>query len=424
MAAGGLLALLDDITALLDDVAVLGKNLDDVAILGKKTAMAAHKVAAKNIAVLETAAAKTLPVVGDDVAVTAETLQGMRPNRETPVIWAVFKGSVVNKAILSPLFVGLRTWWPKIMQPILMCGGAYLCYEGAEKILHGMAHKKEDKHPKPAALDPEITDVVAHEKEKIKSAIRTDFILSAEITAISLGSMAASPWPAQLLNLFTLGVGIAVGVYASVWGIVKADDAGLLLMRNQGDGIGAKMSRVLGRGLLGAAPKVMSALSYAGTAAMFMVGGEILMHGIPAIGGFVHEAAHGASLIPYVGSAIETGLPVVAGMMTGVVAGFVTMTVVNPAMKVYNFTKSKWSTNQDIKPVVQPTKPTPSAGLSLSRENTPDLSVAGSGIVTTVSPTSAMNKGAAKKESDHDDENVTMLPPATHPSPKDQHPQL
>ncbi|MDA0275862.1 MAG: DUF808 domain-containing protein [Proteobacteria bacterium] len=253
MAAGSLLALLDDIATVLDDVAIL------------------TKVAAK----------KTAGVLGDDLALNAQQVAGVQADRELPVVWAVAKGSFANKLILVPAALAISAFAPALITPLLMIGGAFLCYEGFEKLAHRFLHPEEEdaarhKELVTAIADPAV-DLVAFEKDKIKGAIRTDFILSAEIVAITLGTVAQSSFATQVGVLSGISLLMTVGVYGLVAGIVKLDDAGLHLSRHTG------ARRSLGLGILTVAPWLMKGLSVAGTAAMFLVGGGILVHGIPAL---------------------------------------------------------------------------------------------------------------------------------------------
>jgi predicted DNA repair protein MutK len=250
--ATSLLALLDDITTVLDDVAVL------------------TKVAAK----------KTAGVLGDDLALNAQQVAGVQTNRELPVVWAVAKGSLLNKAILVPAALAISAWAPWLITPLLMLGGAFLCFEGAEKLAHRFLHSRAEDaaaHAKLAeALVKADVDMAKLEADKIKGAVRTDFILSAEIIAITLGTVSAEPMLKQAGVLATVAVLITVAVYGLVAAIVKMDDLGLWLARRPGSGL----SQALGRGLVAAAPQLMRLLTVLGTAAMFLVGGSILLHGI------------------------------------------------------------------------------------------------------------------------------------------------
>lgn len=256
--AGGLLLLLDDIASVLDDVATL------------------TQVAAK----------KTAGVLGDDLALNAQQVAGVSANRELPVVWTVARGSLLNKAILVPTALGLSVAAPWAIRPLLIVGGVYLCYEGCEKLAHKFLHSAEDKrdHEKlTAALNSGNVDLVALEKQKVRGAIRTDFILSAEIVVITLGTVAASPFWTQLGVLVAIGLLMTIGVYGLVAGIVKLDDLGARLIAATGHGASAAIRKRLGAMLLGAAPYLMKGLSIAGTVAMFLVGGGIFAHSIPLV---------------------------------------------------------------------------------------------------------------------------------------------
>ena len=268
-------ALFDDIATLLDDVSVM------------------TKVATK----------KTAGVLGDDLALNAQQVSGINADRELPVVWAVAKGSLVNKVILVPTALGvaaLEAWLRgqgynvPLITPLLMIGGAFLCYEGVEKLAHKFLHKPQEDEQHHAelvdAVNDESVDMVAFEKDKIKGAIRTDFILSAEIIVISLGTVATQPFAKQFAVLVAISLIMTVGVYGLVGGIVKLDDLGLRLAR---EGAG-KLRTAIGRGILAFAPKLMKFLSVAGTAAMFLVGGGILVHGVPAL----HHLAEAARAVP------------------------------------------------------------------------------------------------------------------------------
>jgi predicted DNA repair protein MutK len=290
MATVGLLALLDDIATLLDDVAILTKA----------------------------ATRKTAGVLGDDLALNAQQVTGVRADRELPVVWAVAKGSLVNKAILVPAALLISAVAPWAITPLLMIGGAFLCYEGFEKIAHRFLHPDEDREAKREALTKALSggreEVLAFERAKIKGAIRTDFILSAEIVVIALGIVAASPLTTRIVVLVAIALMMTVGVYGLVAGIVKLDDAGLHLGARQGDTAWARMQRALGWGLLRASPWLMKFLSVAGTAAMFLVGGGILVHGIPALHHLVEAAAAFAPRL-------EDVATLVANLLIGMVAG-------------------------------------------------------------------------------------------------------
>ncbi len=259
MAGASLLALLDDIATILDDVATM------------------TKVAAK----------KTAGVLGDDLALNAEQVSGVAAARELPVVWAVAKGSMWNKAILVPSALAISALAPWAITPLLMAGGAFLCYEGFEKLAHRFLHDRaeDDAHRAKLAIavaNP-AADLVAMEQRKIKGAIRTDFILSAEIIVITLGTVAAASLPKQLAVLAGIAAIMTVGVYGLVAGIVKLDDVGIHLHRSAGDGAWVRFKRLVGQTILAAAPYLMKGLSVAGTAAMFLVGGGILSHGVPPL---------------------------------------------------------------------------------------------------------------------------------------------
>ena len=286
MAGASLLTLLDDIATILDDVAVMTK------VAAKKSAAVADDVATMT----KVATQKTAGVLGDDLALNAQQVTGVRAEREIPVVWAVAKGSLVNKAILVPAALAISAWAPWLVTPLLMLGGAFLCFEGVEKLAHKLLHGAEEEeanHAEHAQANADATvDLVAFEREKIQGAVRTDFILSAEIIVIALGTVASAPFLQQVAVLVGIAVLMTVGVYGLVGGIVKLDDLGLWL-----SGKASSAAQALGRGLLAAAPWLMKGLSVAGTAAMFLVGGGILVHGI----GPLHHAIEG------VGAALAQG---------------------------------------------------------------------------------------------------------------------
>lgn len=293
--ASSLLALIDDIATVLDDVALL------------------TKVAAK----------KTAGVLGDDLALNAQQVAGVMAERELPVVWAVCKGSFVNKAILVPAALAISALAPWAVTPLLMVGGAYLCFEGFEKLAHkfltsGAEEARHHAQLVQALADPSI-DLVALEKDKIKGAVRTDFILSAEIIAITLGTVQGSPLVTQVTVLGGIAVLMTVGVYGLVACIVKLDDGGLHLSQKIGDSPATRLQRSAGRGILTFAPYLMKGLSIAGTAAMFLVGGGILTHGIPAVHHLIEQWSLGA------GVAMEAVLPLVFDALTGILAGAVVL---------------------------------------------------------------------------------------------------
>ncbi len=314
MAASSLLTLIDDIATLLDDVAVMSK----------------------------VAVQKTAGVLGDDLALNAQQVSGVDPERELPVVWAVAKGSLKNKAILVPSLLAISAFIPWAVIPLLMIGGAYLCYEGFEKVVHkyldSRAEKAEDAahHAKELAAlaDPNV-DLVALEKEKIAGAVRTDFILSAEILVITLGTVTTKSFGWQIAVMVTIAIVMTVGVYGLVAGIVKLDDAGLYLSRLQGAGLARRFNRKLGRALVAAAPYLMKTLAIVGTAAMFLVGGGILVHGIPPLHHLSAHWTHGADSIPAIGDFLGGLTPILISGVTGLVAGALVLGVVLLARRIF-----------------------------------------------------------------------------------------
>jgi len=303
--ASSLLALLDDIATVLDDVSVM------------------TKVAAK----------KTAGVLGDDLALNAQQVTGVKADRELPVVWAVCKGSLINKLILVPAALAISTYAPWLVTPLLMVGGAYLCFEGFEKLAHKFLHSptEDAAHHQELvkALSDEKVDILAFEKEKVKGAVRTDFILSAEIIAITLGTVASAPFSQQVAVLSGIALIMTIGVYGLVAGIVKMDDAGLYLSQR-----GAAASRALGRALLAAAPKLMKFLSVAGTAAMFLVGGGILVHGTPGSHDLVHHWAEAAGSVSGVGPVLQALTPTLVDAIGGIIAGAVVLAAVTLIQKL------------------------------------------------------------------------------------------
>jgi predicted DNA repair protein MutK len=293
MAGASLLALIDDIASILDDVALM------------------TKVAAK----------KTAGVLGDDLALNAEQVAGVRAERELPVVWAVAVGSLKNKLILVPTALAISALLPWAITPLLMLGGLFLCFEGVEKLAHKWLHDAAEdvaEHTEHLShlSDPTI-DLAEMEKEKIKGAIRTDFVLSAEIIVIALGTVADKPFSSQVMVLAGIGLIMTVGVYGIVAAIVKMDDLGLYLTQR-----GGAIAAAIGRGLLLAAPKLMKALTVIGTIAMFMVGGSILMHGLPGTHDVVHHAVEMA------GSMLGVIVPTLLDILLGLVAGALALGVV------------------------------------------------------------------------------------------------
>ncbi len=348
MAGASLLALLDDIASILDDVSVL------------------TKVAAK----------KTAGVLGDDLALNAQQVSGVNAQHELPVVFAVFKGSAINKLILVPAALAISAFAPWLVTPLLMIGGLYLCYEGVEKLahkfLHG-GHGTAGDHPAPGTAaghaadapsasavselaaddDPIVAARAAHleasrravtssagplgapEKDKIKGAVRTDFILSAEIIAITLGTVSGEPLMTQLAVLVGISAIMTIGVYGLVAGIVKLDDAGLHLSRRPGAGTMARWVRKSGFGILTMAPYLMKTLSIVGTAAMFLVGGGILTHGIASAHHWIQGATEGAAAIPGVGVLLGALTPMLLNALAGIVAGGVALLVVTLATRTF-----------------------------------------------------------------------------------------
>lgn len=289
MAGASLLTLIDDIATLLDDVSVM------------------TKVAAK----------KTAGVLGDDLALNAQQVTGINADRELPVVWAVAKGSIINKAILVPLALLLAAWQPWLVTVLLMIGGAYLCFEGFEKIAHKWLHKPEEDAQHHAelldAIEDETIDMVQFEKDKIKGAVRTDFVLSAEIIVITLGTVASKPLMEQLAVLVGISLIMTIGVYGFVAGIVKLDDIGLWLAQKR-----STVAQQLGRFFLWLMPVLMKVLAFVGTLAMFLVGGAIVAHNLPASFGLHHlyeVVAH--SLPTWLSGISSTVMDGLAGLVVG-----------------------------------------------------------------------------------------------------------
>jgi len=298
MAGSSLLTLLDDIASVLDDIALMSK------------------VAAK----------KTAGVLGDDLALNAQQVSGVKAEREIPVVWAVAKGSFKNKLILVPAALLISAIAPWLITPLLMLGGAYLCYEGFEKIAHKLFHSDQEKKDHSDTVDAfhdENIDMVDYEKNKIKGAIRTDFILSAEIIVIALGTVKDSTFITQVSVVSVIAIIMTIGVYGFVAGIVKIDDAGFYLIKETAQNIWGSIKRGFGQGLLSFAPFLMKTLSIVGTAAMFLVGGGILVHGFPYIATQEHNLEHWAESLPSVGHFIGSVTPMLFNAVTGLIAGAV-----------------------------------------------------------------------------------------------------
>lgn len=295
MAGASLLTLLDDITAILDDIALMSK----------------------------VAARKTAGVLGDDLALNAQQVSGVNAERELPVVWGVAKGSLMNKAILVPAALLISAFVPFLITPLLMCGGLFLCFEGTEKLWHAWCHRGEsaERESLPTDIDPAV-----YERDKVKGAIRTDFVLSAEIIAITLGVVADADFLTQLFTLVIIAIVMTAGVYGIVAAIVKLDDAGLYLVRREK---ASGMTLWLGNLLLAAAPKLMKLLTIVGTIAMFMVGGGILVHGLHSIGAYFDHLATLVQPWAGIGPVLAYLLPTVLHTLFGVLAGAVALVVVS-----------------------------------------------------------------------------------------------
>ncbi|WP_455805224.1 DUF808 domain-containing protein [Pseudomonas fluorescens] len=304
MAGSSLLVLVDDIATVLDDVALMSKM----------------------------AAKKTAGVLGDDLALNAQQVSGVRAEREIPVVWAVAKGSFVNKLILVPSALAISAFVPWLVTPLLMVGGAYLCFEGFEKLAHKFLHSKAEDEAEHAQLTEAVadpaTDLVAFEKDKIKGAIRTDFILSAEIIAITLGTVADASLTQQVIVMSGIAIVMTVGVYGLVAGIVKLDDLGLWLTQKPG-----QFAKKVGSAILSAAPYMMKTLSVVGTAAMFLVGGGILTHGVPVIHHWIEGVGAAAG-------SVEFAVPMLLNGVAGIIAGAVVLAVVSVVGKIWKALKN------------------------------------------------------------------------------------
>ncbi len=297
MAGTSLLTLLDDIATLLDDVAVLTK----------------------------VAARKTAGVLGDDLALNAEQVSGVRADRELPVVWAVFKGSALNKLIMVPVALALSAFLPWTITPLLMLGGAFLCYEGFEKVAHRFLHSSSDAEQEhkarlQAVADSQV-DMVAFEKTRIRGAIRTDAILSAEIIVIALGTVQDADLVTRVTVLSVLAALITIGVYGLVAAIVKLDNVGLHLIEKAGESRWVRFQHWFGKGILRAAPRFMKTLSVLGTVAMFLVGGGILVHGIPPLASLLHHVEALAHGLPFAGNLAAVFSAMAVNGLFGVLAG-------------------------------------------------------------------------------------------------------
>ncbi len=303
MAGSSLLVLIDDIATVLDDVALMTKM----------------------------AAKKTAGVLGDDLALNAQQVSGVRAEREIPVVWAVAKGSFVNKLILVPSALAISAFVPWLVTPLLMVGGAYLCFEGFEKLAHKFLHSAAEDEAEHAQLTEAVadpaTDLVAYEKDKIKGAIRTDFILSAEIIAITLGTVATASLTQQVIVMSGIAIVMTVGVYGLVAGIVKLDDLGLWLTQKPG-----QFAKKVGSAILSAAPYMMKTLSVVGTAAMFLVGGGILTHGVPVLHDWIEGVGAAAGSAGF-------AVPMLLNGVAGIIAGAVVLAVVSVVSKIWKAVK-------------------------------------------------------------------------------------
>jgi len=310
MAAGSLLALLDDIATILDDVSVM------------------TKVAAK----------KTAGVLGDDLALNAQQVSGVSAERELPVVWAVAKGSFINKLILVPAALAISYFAPWLITPLLMIGGAFLCFEGFEKIAHKLLHSEDENSAHAAELKHAVEDVnvnmVALEKDKIKGAIRTDFILSAEIIVIALGTVATATFSKQVAVVSSIAIIMTIGVYGLVAGIVKLDDLGLHLMLKKGKSFFMQCQRKVGQKILAFAPYLMRTLSVLGTAAMFLVGGSIIGHGIPFLHHFSEHFSEFLRNLPAFGNTLAAISPILVDGVVGVVVGAICVIIVTLLAKL------------------------------------------------------------------------------------------
>lgn len=315
MAGSSLLALLDDIASVLDDIALM------------------TKVAAK----------KTASVLGDDLALNAEQVSGVRAERELPVVWAVAKGSLKNKSILVPAALAISAVIPWAITPLLMTGGAYLCFEGFEKLAHNLrptaevGSEQSDRKLK-AMLDPAV-DLVAFEKTRIKGAIRTDFVLSAEIIVITLGTVKDAPLLSQIVVVAGIAALMTVGVYGLVAGIVKLDDLGLYLVKGAAKGAQSRLKMTLGRAILAFAPYLMKSLSVVGTAAMFLVGGGILLHGLPGTQHLLPLVEDFFHSVPAVGALLAALAPLLINAVAGVLLGGVAVMLYSLAKKTFSLLK-------------------------------------------------------------------------------------
>ncbi|ACA85249.1 DUF808 domain-containing protein [Shewanella woodyi] len=306
MAGASLLTLLDDIAAILDDVALMSK------------------VAAK----------KTAGVLGDDLALNAQQVSGVSADRELPVVWAVAIGSLKNKCILVPAALLISAFIPQAITPLLMFGGLFLCFEGFEKLYHSYTHHRVKHSEGEEGAVRLVDDLAAYEKEKIKGAIRTDFVLSAEIIAITLGVVAEASFSTQVVTLSAIALMMTIGVYGLVAGIVKLDDLGLYLNRREGPGLFTRFGRWFGGGLVNAAPYLMKGLTVVGTVAMFMVGGGILTHGLHVVSEHITHVATLVGELSVVGPTLSFITPSLLNTLFGIVAGALALALISMVQKI------------------------------------------------------------------------------------------
>ena len=303
MAGSSLLTLLDDIATLLDDISVMGKL----------------------------AAKKTAGVLGDDLSLNAQQVTGVRANRELPVVWGVAKGSLINKVILVPLALLISAFIPWAITPLLMLGGAFLCFEGVEKVVHTLQARKHKEDPQVRQQRLEALanqDPMAFERDKVKGAVRTEFILSAEIVAITLGIVAEAPLLNQILILSGIALLVTVGVYGLVGIIVKLDDMGYWLAEKS-----SALAQWTGKALLAIAPRLMKVLSIVGTLAMFLVGGGIVVHGLTPLHHAIENLAQGQNGV------IASLLPTAANLVLGFIIGAIVLAVVKAIAALRGSTK-------------------------------------------------------------------------------------
>lgn len=312
MAAASLLALLDDIAVLMDDVSAMTK----------------------------VAARKTAGVLGDDLAVNAEKVTGVAADRELPVVYAVFKGSLLNKVMLVPAAIVIAALADWLITPLLIAGGLFLCFEGFEKIWHHFSHSSEERHEEQEALRKRLenpaTDPLKLEKRRIRGAVRTDFILSAEIIVITLGIVGEASLLVRASVLSVIAIAMTIGVYGLVAALVKIDDLGLHWLQSDREGSGGQVLRGMGRGLLFLAPRMMRTLTVLGTVAMFLVGGGILVHGIPVLHHLSEGVLHHATMLIADNVWIRGITPQLFAVLLGLLAGSVVLLVVALGQRLFS----------------------------------------------------------------------------------------